>query len=169
MSIRTSSTAAPACQFDRKPHLLRQSHCLSSIIQSSRICTRTTKSHLRHFLDSHDALSRDNLSSLFEYVKHKGEPGPRVNYENIAYSLTAMRNFLGESGRGKLLVSYFRAVLRDHGGYIVTTAEVLAYEIVVNMIQALFVFNNDQQLYNHICTIFPEAPHHYQELHLGRA
>ena len=113
---------------------------------------------LRHFLETQDALHRDDLKDLFRFVEANGEPGVSVQYANIPVLLTAMKTFLGSSKDGQKLSTYFRGVLYTRGRYVVTTAELMAFDIVVKMTQALFVFDNDKQLYNHICMVIPEAP-----------
>ena len=113
---------------------------------------------LTHFLTTKEALARGELGNLFNLVKKRGEPGPIVEYDNIPLLLSAMRNFLKGTVHGEKLVSYFREVVRIRGCYVVTTAEMLAYEIVYKMIKALFIFGNDQELWTHICKVVSEAP-----------
>ncbi|ETI20501.1 hypothetical protein G647_08538 [Cladophialophora carrionii CBS 160.54] len=113
---------------------------------------------LRHFLvDCHPLTRNDNLANVYRYVKARGEPGPRVQYDHLPYSLSAMRNFLLGSSQGKQLLSFFKGVLQTQGGYIVTTAEMVAFDIFVKMTEALFIHCNDRQLREHVISIVPEA------------
>jgi hypothetical protein len=113
--------------------------------------------NLRHFLETQAALERADLKDLFKYVESRGEPGARIQYANIPWMMKAMRPFLDTSGQGAKIIKYYREVLRIRGNYILTTAEMLAYEIVVKMTQALFIYGNDKQLRSHICRVVPEA------------
>ncbi|EXJ54406.1 hypothetical protein A1O7_09745 [Cladophialophora yegresii CBS 114405] len=113
---------------------------------------------LRQFLENPTPLTRDdNLANVYRYVKAKGEPGPRVQYDHLPYSLSAMRNFLQGSSHGKQLLSFFKGVLQTQGGYIVTAAEMAAFEIFVKMTEALFIHRNDNRLREHVISVVPEA------------
>jgi hypothetical protein len=113
---------------------------------------------LRHFLQQWTPFTReDNLDNVYRYVKARGEPGPRVQYDRIPYCLSAMRNFLQGSSHGKQLLSFFKGVLQIQGGFIVTTAEMVAFEIFVKMTEALLIYRNDNRLHEHVLSIVPEA------------
>ncbi|KAJ9613974.1 hypothetical protein H2200_002110 [Cladophialophora chaetospira] len=116
------------------------------------------ETNLRVFLSTRTPLdSNDNLSSLYRHVKDSGEPGPSIQYDNIPYSLSAMRKFLQDSVQGKQLLSYFAKLLRVQGGFMVKTAEMLAFDVYVKMVRALHINQNDKKLREHIINIVPEA------------
>ncbi|EXJ69463.1 uncharacterized protein A1O5_07499 [Cladophialophora psammophila CBS 110553] len=117
------------------------------------------KKALKHFLDNKVPLPVNDILAtprLVEYLLSK-EPGPKVQYENLRPALTAIRSFLLSSPGGKKLLAFYKHLLKVQGRWLMTTAELIGFELYIKLTHALFISRDDKKLLAHFVKVIPGA------------
>jgi hypothetical protein len=117
------------------------------------------ESALKHFLDNKSPLPLKDVLKTTDFMEYLVgcEPGPKVQYQNLRPSLSALRGFLLSTDKGKTLLAFFKELLQIQGHWLIAAAEQHAFDLYCKLTQALLIDGDDEKLATHFIKMVPDA------------